>query len=129
MTTFLKIDSLCLTKQNICKSDSTSRYDNCICKSSTRTVSEIWKKFRRFQTPQKEGERRHTFLCFIRFRVIEVGPTNRIHNQKVVAQNTIDIPLSIKAQQILRLNEVMRLIQPGHVSACQTSNFHVAKQE
>ena len=84
---------------------------------------------RRFQAPQKEGERRLTFLCFIRFRVIKVEPTNRIHNQKIVAQNTIDIPLTIKAQQIFRLNEVMRLIQLGHVSACQTSTFHVAKQE
>ena len=61
-------------------------------------VSEIWKKLRRFQAPQKEGERRLMFLCFIRFRVIEVGPTGRIHNQKIVAQNTIDIPLTIKAQ-------------------------------
>ena len=129
LTTFLKIDYLCLTKQNRCKSDSNSRYNNCICKSSTQTVSEIWKKLRRFQAPQKEGERRPTFLCFIRFRVIEVGQTDRIHNQKIVAQNTIDIPLTIKAQQILRLNEVLHLKQPRHLSACQASTFHVAKQE
>ena len=92
-------------------------------------------RFRDLEEPQtfpSAAEKRRetpTFLCFIRFRVIEVGPTGRIHNHKVVVQNTIDIPLTIKAQQILRLNEVLRLIQLGHVSVCQTSTFHVAKQE
>ena len=62
-------------------------------------------------------------FCFIRFRFLFMGPRANLTIRIYQPKNIEYISLTLKAQQILRINEVMRFVRTGHVSTLQTSTF------
>ena len=82
-----------------------------------------WNRHTDFYISVSLMESSHRLFCFIRFRFLFMGHRANLTIRIYQPKNTEYIRLTLKAQQILKINEVMRFVRTGHVAALQTSTF------